>query len=120
MYNIIKINEAVTLKATQETKVHEIIAQALGWGDRSLDEMPNYALVEEVQETWEEEGLEKKTTELGRTEERALEMEERILEAESTWIGRGRFILKFQGEVGFTVLASKYILRALNLITITE
>ena len=64
-----------------------------------MDDMPNYSLVEEVQETWEEEGS-RRHTELGRTEERTLEVDERILEAQNTWTGRGRFILKYQGEVG--------------------
>ncbi|XP_038070793.1 uncharacterized protein LOC119739790 isoform X2 [Patiria miniata] len=92
IYGIILHDQSTTLKATQETKVHEVIAQALGWAEKPLEDIALYALIEDVQENWEEYPGESKLE--SRSEERTLEMDERILEVQAGWSGKGRFILK--------------------------
>ncbi|XP_041477613.1 1-phosphatidylinositol 4,5-bisphosphate phosphodiesterase epsilon-1-like isoform X4 [Lytechinus variegatus] len=87
VFGVLDGEDSTTLKATQETKAHEIVAQAMGRADRPLESMHDYLLVEEVQETWDDE------TE-GRTDERVLEGDERVMEAQASWTGKGRFLLK--------------------------
>ncbi|XP_030842228.1 1-phosphatidylinositol 4,5-bisphosphate phosphodiesterase epsilon-1 [Strongylocentrotus purpuratus] len=87
VFSVLDGEDSTTLKATQETKAHEIVAQAMGRADRPLESMHDYLLVEEVQETWDDE------TE-GRTDERILEGDERVMEAQASWTGKGRFLLK--------------------------
>lgn len=67
----------------------------MGRADRSLESMHDYLLVEEVQETWDDE------TE-GRTDERVLEGDERVMEAQASWTGKGRFLLKHLPQVNIT------------------
>ncbi|XP_022086672.1 uncharacterized protein LOC110977130 isoform X2 [Acanthaster planci] len=92
VYGIVFTEQSTTLKATPDTRVHEIIAQALGWADKQLDEISLYALIEDVQENWEEYPGESKVD--SRLEERTLEMDERVLEVQAGWSGKGRFVLK--------------------------
>ncbi|XP_071477015.1 uncharacterized protein [Diadema antillarum] len=87
VYGVLDNEVTTTLKATQETKAHEIVAQAMGRAERPLESMHDYILVEEVQETWDDESE-------GRTEERVLEADERVMEAQASWTGKGRFLLK--------------------------
>ncbi|XP_033632686.1 uncharacterized protein LOC117294412 isoform X1 [Asterias rubens] len=92
VYGIVTQEQGTTLKVTQDTKVHEVIAQALGWSEKPLDDISLYAIIEDVQENYEEYPGESKTE--SRSEERTLEMDEKILEVQTGWSGKGRFILK--------------------------
>ena len=65
----------------------------MGRMERPLESMQEYLLVEEVQETWEDESE-------GRCEERVLEGDERVLEAQAGWTGKGRFLLRHLPQVG--------------------
>ena len=76
--------------------------KALGWAEKPLDDIGLYALIEDVQENWEEYPGESKVE--SRSEERTLEMDEKILEVQAGWSGKGRFILKQIAEVNIMIL----------------
>ena len=69
----------------------------MGWSEKPLDDISLYAVIEDVQENYEEYPGESKTE--SRSEERTLEMDEKILEVQTGWSGKGRFILKQITEV---------------------
>nr|XP_006812527.1 PREDICTED: uncharacterized protein LOC102809018 [Saccoglossus kowalevskii] len=91
VFGVVLSESCTSLKVTQDTNTRECIAQALGKSGKSLDEINDYVIVEEVQEGW---GNEKSQNKI----QRVLEKDEKILETQAKWKGSGRFLFKHSAD----------------------
>ncbi|XP_052101648.1 1-phosphatidylinositol 4,5-bisphosphate phosphodiesterase epsilon-1-like isoform X3 [Mytilus californianus] len=88
VYGVNDPDEYVILKVTQDTSVYDAIAQALSKAGKVDDIITNYVLVEDVQSGWEKKEQERAS------EQRILDMTEKVLQAQNRWTGAGKFILR--------------------------
>ncbi|XP_058792410.1 1-phosphatidylinositol 4,5-bisphosphate phosphodiesterase epsilon-1-like [Phymastichus coffea] len=92
VYHIMPSEPYTILKVTQESTTHEVMLQALQKANVSADHVDEYILVEEVSRGWEKRDREELPT------QRVLDVNERPLQAQASWKGQGRFILKRVGD----------------------
>lgn len=91
VYGVVTEEPYTVLKITQESITQEVIVQALQKSNR-INQANDYILVEEVRRGWE-----KKDRDLPPTQ-RVLDTYEKPLQAQGSWRGEGRFILKRIGD----------------------
>ncbi|XP_065340527.1 uncharacterized protein LOC135939859 isoform X4 [Cloeon dipterum] len=92
VFGVIPDEPYTILKITQESTTQEVIVQALQKANLGADKAQDYILVEEVARSWE-----KKDRDMPATQ-RVLDLHERPLQAQASWQGEGRFILKRMGD----------------------
>lgn len=91
VYGVVADELYTILKITQESTTQEVIQQALQRA-KSLQNVNDYILVEEVRRGWE------KKDRLLPCTQRVLDMFEKPLQAQAVWRGDGKFILKRIGD----------------------
>lgn len=91
VYGVVTDELYTILKITQESTTQEVIQQAMQRA-KSLQNVNDYILVEEVRRGWE------KKDRLLPCTQRVLDMFEKPLQAQAVWKGDGKFILKRIGD----------------------
>lgn len=93
IHGVVSEEPYTILKVTQDTTAMEVISAALQKSGRTTAESSKeYVLIEEVARGWDA-----KEKDLPPTQ-RVLDQEEKPLQAQSTWKGEGKFILKKTGN----------------------
>ncbi|XP_076173797.1 1-phosphatidylinositol 4,5-bisphosphate phosphodiesterase epsilon-1 isoform X3 [Ptiloglossa arizonensis] len=92
VYHVIPDEPYAILKVTQDSTTQEVMLQALKKAEISPNRVDEYILVEEVSRGWEKRDREELPT------QRVLDPMEHPLQAQASWKGRGRFLLKRVGD----------------------
>ncbi|GFR59792.1 phosphoinositide phospholipase C [Elysia marginata] len=88
VFGVTAPDEYIILKVTQDSTVADTIAQALTKAGRLDEKVADYVFVEDVQSGWEKKDQEKASN------QRILDVGEKVLAAQNKWKGAGKFILR--------------------------
>ncbi|XP_058453692.1 LOW QUALITY PROTEIN: 1-phosphatidylinositol 4,5-bisphosphate phosphodiesterase epsilon-1-like [Malaya genurostris] len=92
IYDAVPNNPFTILKITQECTTKDVLMMVLQKMSKSRTDISNYILIEEVYTGWEKKDKRHPPT------QRVLDMTEKPLQAQASWKGDGRFILKRIGN----------------------
>lgn len=90
VHGVVAEEPSTILKITQESTTSDVIKQALSKANKPAEKAYDYVLIEEVARGWDKKQLLKRNS----STQRILESAERPLEAQASWKGEGRFVLK--------------------------
>lgn len=89
LYGVTPDEPSTILKVTQDTTVAKAIEQALRKANKPNENVYDYVILEEVSRGWNI-----KSTDRSAITQRILEPNEKLVNAQNSWRGEGRFILK--------------------------